>query len=852
MKFNKKILLYISIFPLSFFLCSSGKAQNTFMIEGIVKDSLTLLPLNSVVVKITDEYHACLSNSSGYFRLPSRKPEITVTFSVIGYEAKKLVVNLSENNVIEVLLAPKAIQLNEVVARFERKKYSKKDNPAVELIKKVIEHKNDFLPKRHDYYQFEEYERKSLAITDFTEDTNIKGFEFLHQYTDTSKINQTPILWLSVKEKVSDRYYRKNPETKKEIVKGIHRTGIDSSFNQEGIDNVLNEVFSNIDIFENDITYLMNRFVSPLSSYMAVSFYKFYIADTVTIDNKPYIDLEFVPFNTRDFGFAGHLFIADDSTYAVKKVQLSLPKEINLNYVSELLVEQEFEQKPNNTRVLSKESMAVDFRVVRSLHGFYAEITKHYSGYMFDTPRNEVYQLTDNTAVSPLADKYALWDEYRKKGIREKEAGISKMMNELRREKTFNMAELILYALTSGYIPTGRDENNKLELGPVGSLVSHNELEGWRYRLGFRTTVNTHDRWYLAAYGAYGTGDDKFKYYGNLKYSFLKRKIDINEFPMNSVGISYLSDLEVPGQNQLTVNRDNILASINRRDVSVMSHHKVLTLFYQREFANDFSFELSASRCNDTPAGRLQYLRQTDNGIVPIHDITTAGIGINLRYSPGQKFFQSSGRRYNVGLDAPVFTFSQIIGFNNLFGADHSVQATELSASKRFWFSAFGNMEILVKAGKVWNTAPFPLLFSPNANTSYFIDSESFGMMNVLEFINDQYVSLFMTYHANGLLFNRIPLIQSLKFREVVSFRGLWGDLSNKNNPAYNNNVFLFPADINGNSTSGPTRSPYMEMSFGIENILNIIRVDYLRRISRSDNPTASKHGWQIGFNFRF
>ena len=210
--------LHIFLFLLSILFCSFGKAQNTFLVEGVIKDSLTLTPLNSVVVKIAGEYHACLSNSAGYFRLPSRKQQITVEFSVIGYESQKRAVDLSEKNVLEVLLEPKAIQLDEVTTRVERKKYSKKENPAVELIKKVIEHKKDYHPKRHDYCQFEKYERKSLAITNFTEKTNIKGYDFLHHYVDTSNINQTSILWFSVKEKVSDVYYRKNPETKKEII----------------------------------------------------------------------------------------------------------------------------------------------------------------------------------------------------------------------------------------------------------------------------------------------------------------------------------------------------------------------------------------------------------------------------------------------------------------------------------------------------------------------------------------------------------------------------------------------------------------------------------------------------------
>ncbi len=843
-------------FYIFLFICLSfsAKSQNNYIIKGIVKDSLSQTPLTSVTVTVIGEYYASLTNSKGFFQLPCKKKNVQVIFSCIGYSSKEIPVNALENKNLEVFLLPSSIKLEEVVTNVKREKYIKKGNPAVELIKKVIEHKNDNRPDNHDYYQYEEYSRKSVALNNFNENVKIKGYEFLHNYVDTPKIGNNPILWLSVKEKVSDIYYRKSPKAEKEVIKGIRRVGIDESFNQEGVDNVLNEVFTGIDIFGNDITFLMNRFVSPLSN-IATSFYKFYIVDTVSIDNKPFIDLEFVPFNTRDFGFMGHLFISADSSYSVKRVQMSIPHDINLNYVSDLYIEQEFNQHQNGTWILSKETMAVDFVLLRSLQGFYAEINKHFSGYIFDEPRKEAYQLATKTSVSPLADQYpeVLWQEWRRKGIREKEVAVTKMMDELHQKKSFNVAGVLLDVFSTGYIPTGKDTCNKVEIGPFTSFISHNDVEGWRFRTGFRTTVNANKHWYLAGYGAYGIADKKFKYYGDLRYSFIEREIYIDEFPQNNIGISYKYDLEVPGQRTLNALRDNFFLSFNRDDATKMSYIKQFSLFYQKEFENDFSYDLRAVYRNDTPTGSLQYLKQTSDGIVSINNMTTSEFNLLLKYSPGQKFYQQTGRRLKVSLDAPTFTLTQTVGIKNFMGSDYNLQSTEISADKRFWLSAFGNINATLRAGKVWNTAPFPLLFNPSTNTSYFIEPESYSMMNTLEFINDQYVSLFLTYHANGWIFNRIPLIKHLRMREVVSFRGLWGSLSDKNNPANNSDVFLFPMDENGNPTSFKmTNTPYVEMSFGIENILNIIRLDYILRMTYLGNPDISKHGWQLGFTFKF
>jgi hypothetical protein len=658
-----------------------------------------------------------------------------------------------------------------------------------------------------------------------------------------------------VREKVSDVYYRKDPKTEKEIIKGVKRVGIDESFNQDGVDNFLGQVFSDINIFDNDVTYLMNRFVSPLSSSLAISFYKYYIVDTIQVDNKSYIDLEFVPFDTRGFGFTGHLYVVNDSTYAVKKIQFSVPRDINLNYVNDLFIEQEFEEQSNGTWMISREHMAVDFSLIPTLNGFYSEVTKHYADYMFDVPREEVYQLSQKTSVSPLAGEYTdlLWNEHRKKGIREKEAAMTDMMNELHKKKSFGLAGLLLDIITTGYVPTQPGDNNKIDLGPYTTMVSHNGVEGWRYRMGFRTTVNANDRWYLAGYGAYGNHDHKFKYYGDLRYSFNKRKNYIDEYPMNNLKLTYKYDLEVPGQRNSIVSRDYFFLSFNRSDDEKMSYIREGALSYQKEFTEDFLSEIQAVYRNNTPTGALEYFKQTDEGVVQVKDMTTSELMLKLRYSPGQKYYQHTGRRFIVNRDAPIMNFRQTLGFKDILGADYNVISTEFDIEKRFWFSAYGNLETYLGLGKVWNTAPFPLLFNPNTNTSYFIEPYTYAMMNVSEFINDQYASLFLIYHANGWLFNKIPLLKHLKFREVVSFRGLWGGLSDKNNPEFNNDVFLFPTDSNGNTTSFKMNSnPYMEMSFGIENIFNIIRIDYLLRLSYLDNPSVSKHGWQIGVSFSF
>lgn len=832
-------------------------AQNPFTIRGVIKDSISDAPLKAVTVKIDGNYQVVLSNSKGVFELTTKQQNPVLKFSYMGYKEKSIQLNLNDKNINAaiVLLSPTAYELEEVTAKYAKHKYSKKNNPAVELIQKVIARKDEIRPENQDFYQCEKYEKIALALDDFNKNIHIKGYEFLHNYTDISPLNGNDVLWLSIKEKISDVYYRKQPKTKREIVKGISRMGVDESFNPEGIDAILSEIFTEINIFDNDINYLMTRFVSPISNF-ATSFYKYYIVDTVQIDNRQYIDLEFVPFNVQSIGFTGHVFIANDSSYTVKKIQLDVPKDIQLNYVDRLRIEQEFEPQKNGALMLAKETMWLNLYLIKAINGFQAEISRHYSDYSFNQPPKEIFALPVDVSVSPEAGLYSpeLWEMHRRKGMSEKQRALANMMTDLSKKSTFNLAGILFDVISTGYIPTGINEKNKIEVGKVNSLVSFNDVEDWRFRLDFRTTTNLHKHLYLAGYGAYGTLDKKFKYFGDLRYSFNERKNYIDEFPMNNIGVSYKYDLEIPGQFSLTSSRDNIFMSIGRAHNDKMSYVKTVNAFYEKEFMNDFSFRVSGEYREDKPTGNLHYYKKAGDEIVEVKDMTTSTVGIKLRYAPGQKFYQNRGRRMRVSLDNPEFILTQKIGLENLFGADYHIHSTELMVQKRFWLSAFGNVVMRMDAGKVWNEAPFPLLFSPNANPSYYLSANSFSMMNLNEFISDQYASWNVTYHANGWILNRIPLIRRLKFREVFSLRGFWGSLSDKNNPALNSNQFLFPTDENGNTTSFvmDRKTPYMEATFGLENILKIFRIEYIRRLSYLGNPDIKKGGWQIGLNIVF
>jgi hypothetical protein len=230
--------------------------------------------------------------------------------------------------------------------------------------------------------------------------------------------------------------------------------------------------------------------------------------------------------------------------------------------------------------------------------------------------------------------------------------------------------------------------------------------------------------------------------------------------------------------------------------------------------------------------------------------LRTTELYAELRYAPDETYINSKQRRITINNDAPVFTLSHTFGFKNFLGGDYNSNFTEAKIYKRFWLNSWGKIDCFIKGGIQWNQVPYMLLIHPVANQSYVIEEEMFSLVNNMEFLNDRYASMMLSWDFNGKFFNRIPLIKKLKWREYIAVNTLWGDLSDKNNPylpqnAGSDKLMYFP---DGCYLMDPHR-PYVEIVAGIHNIFKIVHVEYVRRLNYMDLPTA--HRWGMRYVIR-
>ncbi len=844
---------YIKSFLLFLLLgcCISVSAQN---IQGVVTDSLTNEPIPYLSVFYEGKGVGSITDNDGNYKVETRKGWNKLTFSAVGYVTKVVNIIPGVTKNLNVRMRPDDIMLDEVVVKPKREKYSRKNNPAVELMKKVIAHKKNNKLSENDYYQYNKYQKITMSLNDVTPEMLEKGMykkmPFLKDQIELCEETNKFILPISVDETASQKIYRKHPKSEKTIIKGMSSTGVNELFaTGDMLSTVLKDVFTDVNIYDNDIRLLQYPFISPISSSDAISFYKFYIMDTTFVDKDKCFHLTFVPNNSQDFGFTGHLYVLADSSYTVKKCTMNLPKKSGVNFVDNMDIIQEFEQLPNGEWVLKTDDMIVEMTLMKIMQGFQIRRTTRYSDYAFDELPQQLFKRkgTEIKEADAMMRGDDFWNQYRPVPLTQTESSMDMLVKRLEQMPGFKYVIFVLKAFIENFVETGTKEHpSKVDIGPVNTMISNNYIDGLRLRMSAQTTANLNPHLFFKGYYAYGFKDHRSKYMGEVEYSFNKKEYLPREFPKNSITFSYQYDVMSPTDKFLKTDKDNVFVSFKTSTVDQMSYVRNIALKYENETQFGLKTTVEVKHSTDEPTGGLAYITNDDQKTL-VPEIQTMEASLAFRYAPGETFVNTKQRRIPVSFDAPVFTLSHTAGFKGVLGGEYNYNLTEIGLYKRFWFSSWGKIDMFVKGGAQWNKVPFPLLIMPAANLSYILQRETFNLINNMEFLNDRYASLDVSWDLNGKIFNRIPLLKKLKWREAIGFKMLYGHLTDKNNPMKHpgdSELFLFPTrDGRPTSFVMDPKTPYMECSVGIHNIFKILHIDYVRRLNYLDHPDANKWG---------
>jgi hypothetical protein len=829
----------------------TGKLKHTEVVtrvSGRVTDFNSGQPLAGISISFTGSTHATTTDIQGNYSLSAPGSYRQVSFSYMGYSTVVNTINPGQDNVLSVQLKKTEHQLNEVMISAKGKRYRNKGNPAVELIQQIINHKSQNRMTSADYLQYDQYERTALSFFDIS--SQLLNSRFFSKYKflldsnstiDGVKKTSMPVFF---SEKISQYYYRKDPSKSIQVLKAQKDINMFKFIDTAGVNVYLNRLYgNNIDIYSNNIFIINRQFLSPIADH-APDFYKFFIRDTIKTATGKLIEVGFTPRNKGDLLFEGTLLVTMDGRYAVESCELEVNKQINVNFMRSLKVRQDFKQYPDGHYFLIKSNAKADFGILKDKGmGVYGERTVVFSNYKLNTPLAADFYRGKSlqTAVDPKQSDTAYWAHSRTDTLTKQQTEVYAKIGRLEKMSSFKRLTWLAATFTGGYANLG-----PVQLGQIGSLYSFNSQEGSRFQVGGRTTPEFNKTIYLEGYTAYGTRDKVAKY--NLTTYFSLNKTAPYRFPNDYFKLSYLYDVDLPGQSFTINNSQAALTSFHTGKTDYWLYNKIFTFAYVKDFENHLSYHLAFKNWNQQAAGTLLFQSNDNNSIVK--SLNTSEIELGVRYAPHEQILQGTEYRRTIHSKYPILNLQINHGIKGMFDSPYSYTNIGLNIYKRFYLSQLGYTDVTLLGNLIAGKVPFPLLNISPANQSIAYDPSAYNQMNYLEFVSDHYAGINMTQSFNGFFLNKIPLIEHLKWREYLSLKVLYGGLRNENNPLYSKNLYYLPAASgNANGTYSLGDTPYVEAGAGVGNIFKFLRVDMIRRFNYLDHQGVSQYGVKLSFS---
>lgn len=818
--------LYLLCCVLFFLVGVSGFAQS-YTISGKVFDSESREPLPFVPVIIKGTTVGSTTDFDGNYSITTTVQGDSLIASYVGYVKISRAIRRGESQTINLPMVLQGVNLLEVVVKAG-------ENPAHRIIRNVIANKKYNNKRRLDAYQYESYNKVEFDLNripkEMRERKIFKPIQFVFDNVDSINSGEKPSLPIFITESLSDLYYRSNPDLKKEVIKASKITGIENT----SITSVMGDMYQNINIYDNNILVFGKDFVSPISDN-GFFYYKYYLEDSLFIGNTRCFQIRFKSKRPNELCFSGNMWIAD-TTWAVKRLEMSIPKDANINFINAANVVQEF-ARVDSTWMLSKDRLVIDFSMYKNQVGVYGRKTTSYTDFVINQPKEpKFYEFGDKIVVEDSAMKKsdAFWDQHRHDSLSYREKKIYKMIDTIKTLPVYKTWVDIFTIFVSGYKVV-----NNFEIGPYFNLVSYNRVEGLRTRFGGRTS-SKFSRWYeLQGYVAYGFKDEKFKYSVGFK-TFITKKPH-----RQLVGMTYKSDYEILGQSQNGFSQDNIFASLFRTNpLTNLTRVDQTFAWYEREWVEGLTSRLTLIGRTITPliANSYRYYK-SDGSIHTKESIRNTEVRVNVRFAYKEKFISGDFTRISLGTKWPIFQVNYSKSLQNAFRGEYNYQKVVLNVNDRIrLISLLGYTDYIGEVGQIFGAVPYPLMELHGGNETYIYDYMAYNMMKYYEFASDRYASVGLFHHFEGLLFNKVPLIKKLKWREVVTAKALWGSVNDRNR-----NTLIFPSTLNALGSE-----PYVELSAGVENIFKVFRVDFLYRATYQ-NPKASNNiGVKAGFQLTF
>ncbi len=808
------IYITFSVLIILIFNTNQVYSQKT-IVKGVVTDAFSKEVLPFVNVSFLHSTIGTITEPDGSFYIETTKKYDTISIVCIGYVTQFIKIKKLSTQQITVELDPSDITLSAVTVL-------PGENPAHVIFRNIQKNKKLNNPEKLQYYHCEVYNKLQIDLNNITDDLKnrkvFKNFQFIFELEDSSSVMGKSYLPVFISENYSQYYYQRKPERKKEVIVASQISGIENKSYTE----FTGQMYIDINLYDNYASVFGKQFVSPFSS-TGLLVYKYYLKDSAIINNQNCYHISYKPKRKQERTFYGDFWVSS-SNWGIVKVNARISEDANINYVKDLIIDQEFTLFGDTIWFKTKDEVFADINVADKAQGFFGRKQTIYKNLDYNKPPSEDFFSDTQVEESVLSDSVnntnkEEWNNLRPEKLTKEQEQIYEMVDSVKKVPVFKTVTDIVYMLAYGYYLY-----KDFEFGPYFKTYSFNPIEGNRFRFGGRTSNEFSTKIMLYGHIAYGTKDEKFKYGLGTLYMF-------NKNPRLSLDLFYENDLYLLGQSVNAFSEDNILASIlSRRPNDNLLYLERYRLLLEKEWFTGFSNQLRLLYANILPSEKIPFKNTAQNQ--SWDHLTTSEISLNTRFAFNEKVLRGEFEKVSLGSIYPILNLEMTAGIKGLLNSDYEYYRVRLNVNDLIETKPFGYLKYAFSIGKIWGKIPFPLLILHEGNETYAMDPEGYNQMNYYEFASDFYQSIYLEQHFQGFFLNKIPIIRKLKWREILYFKALNGSITTKNE-----NVWDFPTTLN------EITIPYMEAGVGLENIFKIIRIDAIWRLSNLSNPDIQKFG---------
>ena len=820
-------------------LFSWSALSQSVIVKGRVIDINSGDPIPFANVIFNNTSIGATTNFDGYYTITTNSPSDSVVASYIGYKRKAKVYKKGVTTF--------NFQLEEAVISLQEIVFVARENPAYEIMRNVVKNKPNNSKDKLTAYEYETYTKIEVDIDNISKEFKKKKImqkitQVMDSVDQIAGEDGKPILPLFISETISNFYYRSDPRLSHE---NILKTKISGVGVEDGslVSQFIGASFQEYNFYNNWLNIVGKEFASPIVNSWRL-YYDYDLSDSLYVDDDFCYRLDFFPKSEQDLAFTGTIWITKKE-YALKRVDVTVGKIANLNFIEKIKIQQELVATTSGPWLPVKNRVLIDV----------AEITNKSAGMLakfYTSNKNiKVNDVKDNSFYERpilLSEDYRLnndesyWNQYRHEPLSNTEISVRNMIDTLKSIPVIKTYTEIIKIIVDGYKKVG-----KIDIGPYSSIYANNTVEGHRFQLGFKTNINFSNRWVLGGRVAYGTLDQQFKYRGSIRYIASRKR-------WTELTATYTRDIDQVGLSENDLIGNAVFSKATKFGLLIKPYrYNEVKLGIQRQLFKGFRqrilFNQRAYRPIPDYFG-FAYYTNTEEVSSPLAvNFTSSEVVLEAKYAKDELFVQYDNNRISLGTNKwPIFTLQYTHGFKDFLDGDFEYDKLSLNIRKALKMGFFGTSRFSLTGEYNFSTLPYPLLKVHIGNESIFYTTAAFNLMNFSEFVSDRYVSLRYDHHFEGFLLNRIPLMKKLKWRALATVDILYGGLRDSNR------AIISPTDINGNAVEQPryfnTYKPYIELGYGIENILKFIRIEAIHRLTYLDKPDVDKFGVKVSFQF--